>query len=305
MGKYTGADAISQIDSCLKVFAEKSGIEGLKWPKEAESKDAAMDMMMDAAADMEMAEGGEEGEKAAEDKPAEAMMAAAKMSLIAPDAFGDISGVTEIPKLLLSLMFLYPFFGDSVKAQVMHAELGGDGEPNSFGAVAAMVGAYVDAGEKAEADSFGCALLSGDDLEELKEVFAKKDESALVFPGVCGAWSDEADALGQAEDADGKTKVLFKFKGKVLKPAGDKLQVFCRQFAKVESLSEPADGAKHWVCVLSDFAEFVFATVGEWSEKVKALAAVVDEVKDAVEKKDDMMMMMDEAPMEMAEGADM
>lgn len=47
MGKYTGTEAISQIDECLKTFCEKAGLEH-KWPEVA----AAMDGMMDANPEM-------------------------------------------------------------------------------------------------------------------------------------------------------------------------------------------------------------------------------------------------------------
>jgi len=120
MGKYSGKDAFAQMEAVLKTWADKSGLEH-KWPAEAaaEASPEMMEMMgmdgMDAEA---MMEGGDEmmmeGMEAMEGMGMEAM--AAKMSLIAPDAFGDISGSTEIPKLLLSLMFIHPFFGDAVKA---------------------------------------------------------------------------------------------------------------------------------------------------------------------------------------------
>merc|ERR1712048_786354 len=101
------------------------------------------------------------------------MMEAAKkkMSLIAADSFGEATGPAELPKLLLSLMFYHPVFGDLVKAHTMHWELGGDKE-KSMASVAAIVGAYVNAGEKADSPSFGVGCLTSDDLEELKEVVA-------------------------------------------------------------------------------------------------------------------------------------
>jgi len=117
----------------------------------------------------------------------------------------------------------------------------------------------------------------------LKEVNEQKDVKALIFPGVVGAWADEASALGQAAEVKDKTKVLFKFKGKVLKPAGDKLHVFNRQFSKIESLAEPTDDTKYWVATLSDYTEHVCASIEEWKKKVEAVAAVASDVKEAVE----------------------
>lgn len=289
-GKYTGKDAFAQMEAVMTAFATNSECD-LKWPEEAAAAAApeGMEMMEGEMApmEMEMAEGGEEA--AAMDAPAEGEMAmgdmamamATKMSLIAADAFGEAKGPAEVPKLLLSLMFLHPVFGDAVKSATMTFDLGGDKGVANFGGIAGIVGAYVNAGEKADADSFGAAWLSGDDMDELKEVADQKDAKALVFPGVVGGWSDQADALSQLCTADGKTKVLFKFKGKVLKPAGDKLHVFCRQFAKVESLEGPAEGADYHVCTLSDFTEHVYETVAAWSEAVGKVGAVVAEAKDA------------------------
>lgn len=291
------------MEAVMTAFATKSGLD-YKWPEEAAAEkppgmEEAAPEMMDPAAEMEggdaeMAAEGEAAAKEGEDKPADAMAA---MSLIAADAFGAADGPAEVPKLLLSLMFYQPVFGDAVKSATMTFDLGGEKAVGNFAAIAALVGAYVNAGEKAEADSFGAAWLTGDDMDELKEVLEQKEAKALVFPGIVGAWSDQTDALGQLCKAEGKTKVLFKFKGKVLKPAGDKLQVFCRQFAKVESLEAPAEGADYHVCTLSDFTAHVYDTVAAWTEAIGKIGAVVADVMDAGKPAD---MMMDD--MMMAEG---
>lgn len=237
------------------------------------------------------AEGGEadadakkEGEGEGDDKGGETK-AAAKENLVKVDAFGEIAGPAELPKLLLAICLAYPAVGDAVKAQVCHWELGGDSSDHeSFGAVAAIVGAYVNSGEKEEKDSFGAAWVDDDTLEELKEVAADKSATkALIFPGVVCAWADEATALGQATEVKGRTQVLYKFKGKVMKPAGDQAHVFCRQFAKVESLEAGGEGKNYQVCTLSDYADHVKATAAEFAEHCKTLAAVVSEVKDGVE----------------------
>ena len=309
MGKYTGTDAIEQMNKCLTDFSAKCGDEELKWPKAAEAKEGEMEMMgMEMMMEEAAMEGGD-GEMAAEmggDMMMEAAAPSKRMSIIAADAFGEAAGPAELPKLLLSLMFYYPVFGDAVKAQTMHWELGGDSDKD-FASVATIVGAYVNAGEKAEKDSFGMAYLTAEDMEELKEVEAAKTDSALVFPGIVGAWADEETAAGQCEKVEGKTKVLFKFKGKAMTPAGDKLVVFCRQFAKLEKLEEkPAEGKDFIVCELSDYADHVYATVAEYTEAAKkaaeAAAAVASEVKDATMMEGDMMMMEGEAGDMMGEG---
>lgn len=214
--------------------------------------------------------------------------------MVALDSFGEIGGAENVPKCLLALMISYPVFGDAVKAAVMTHDLGGDKSAN-FGSVAALVGAWVNAQEKAEESSFGAAWLTSDDMDELKECLEQKDVKAVVFPGIVGAWASETDALGQAPKCEGKTQVLFKFKGKVAKPAGDKLFVFCRQFATVESLEAPTGDNKYHVCTLADFTKHVYETVEAWKGACATVGAVAADVKDAMmEKKegdmaDDMM----------------
>lgn len=287
-GKYTGTDAINQVDGALKFWAEKSGLEHV-WPEAAtaDDKDAkeAMDAMgmMDGDGekkDDEAAEGGDD-EKKEEGGDAAAADAAPKSSLTA-EAFGDFGGVTDLPKLLTAISFLYPIVGDYLKSQVMHWELGGDSSDHySLAAVASVVGAYVNAGEKEETSSFGSAWLNDKDLEELKEVAADEGKTtALVFPGIVGAWADADTAKAEAGKVEGRTNVIYEFKGKVQKPAGDKLHVFCRQFAKVTKLEEK-DGA--YTCTLEDYAEHVKATVAEYTEHCKTLAEAAAAAKEAVD----------------------
>jgi len=150
-GKYAASAAAKEIDAVLTKFCEKSGLEH-KWPEVAEATDDMMkEMGMDgeAAKEMEMeAEGGEE-------------MAAAPEKKVGDDAFGDISGPTNLPHLLLSLMFIHPVFGDIVKSQVLNADLTSEGgfmpkisipipgmgglDGESFASVATMTAAYVNA----------------------------------------------------------------------------------------------------------------------------------------------------------------
>lgn len=126
-------------------------------------------------------------------------------------------------------MVQYPAFGDAVKAQIMHHDLGGDAPFNSFGPVAALSGAYVKAKLGDEADSWGCAWLTGDDLDDLKDAHKDNGSKALIFPGVVKAYAKDSLALGEAGEGKGKdAQVLFKFNGKVFKPAGDNLHVFFR-----------------------------------------------------------------------------
>merc|ERR1712032_1624431 len=88
-GKYTAKEAFTQIDSAVKMWCAKSGLEH----KLEEEAPAAAPDGMEAMAMEEAMEGGE-------------------------DAFGEIAGPGEIPKLLLAMIVCYPAFGDAVKAQV-------------------------------------------------------------------------------------------------------------------------------------------------------------------------------------------
>jgi len=204
-GKYSGNEAIKMMDGALTLFSAKSGLEDCKWPKPAEAptgmedKDAKDDK--DAAADDKPAE---EGGEAEADKPAEGgddkdkkeePAAAGKPEPVFAEAdWADIDGPTNLAKLLTALTFLYPVFGDKVKSEVMHWELGGD-DKATFKEVAAITGAYIDAGEKADATTWGAAWLTDKDLEALKEAEGAKDTTALVFPGNVGGFIDEDAAV--------------------------------------------------------------------------------------------------------------
>jgi hypothetical protein len=137
----------------------------------------------------------------------------------------------------------------------------------------------------------------------LTEAAAAKETSCLIFPGVTTAWADKDTAVGNAGEASGKTKVIFKFAGKVLKPCGDKAHVFCRQFSKIKELKDE-DGVK--VCELEDFTDAAFATVKEYTDKVAELKKAAEEAAAAAgaagemmeEKMEDAMMMEEMAPAE-------
>ena len=116
-GKYAASEAAKEIDEVLKTFCEKSGL-GYEWPEKAEATDDMMKAMgMDGdMAGMEEAAGGDMNDGGDDEKPAEGEGMAAPERKIATDAFGDISGATNLPHLLLSLMYIYPVFGDVVKS---------------------------------------------------------------------------------------------------------------------------------------------------------------------------------------------
>ena len=63
MGKYTGTEAIDQMNKCLTDFSEKSKLgDDFKWPKAAEAAAGEMEMMgmEEMMAEAEGMEGGEE-----------------------------------------------------------------------------------------------------------------------------------------------------------------------------------------------------------------------------------------------------
>lgn len=133
-------------------------------------------------------------------------------------------------------------------------------------------------------------------MEELKEAKEGKETgSAVIFPGVCGGWASQDDALGEVAEVEGKTKVLFKFNGKVMKAAGDKLHIFARQFATVDNIEEPTDDVKYTVVTLGNYTGELYKKVSEWTDAVKAAgaaageaaAAVAEAMGDGEEKKDE------------------
>lgn len=292
-GKYTAKEAFEQIDNAVKKWCEKSGLE-----HKLEEEAAAT-----APEGMEMADGMGEGDMAMEGgedmmamEMGEGMAGKAARATPAFDSFEGTDGPTNIPTLLLAMYVAFPAFGDAVKAQVLDYEFGGSGS-DDLAAVATIIGGYVDEQEKTEGASWGCAWLTGDDVEELKTLDTKV--SALVFPGTVVGWADKDTAVGSAgEKPEGKTQVIFEFAGS--HKAVDKAHIFHRQFAKVKEVKEEGDGLH---VVLEDFKEAVSATVAEWSEKVKKAAegagAAVDAAKEAADKAmgdGDMMM---EAPADM------
>lgn len=294
-GKYGGDEAIEQMNGALTLFSAKCGLDDCKWPKPAEApagmgdKDAKDE---EKPAEGDAAEGGE-GEEAkpaegeGEKKEGDAAPAGKPTPVFDEAAWGEFGGVTDLPKLLLALCFLYPVFGDKVKSEVMHWELDGT-DKASFKEVAAISGAYVDANEKEDAASSAASWLTAEDLEALKEAAAAKETTALVFPGNIGAFADDETALAQAAAVDGRTQVLFQFgTGKVMKPAGDKLHVIHRQFSTIKELKEPAEGAKNWICVLEDFVGEKTETIGAWldlcKKKAEEVGAAVEAGKEAVD----------------------
>lgn len=109
MGKYTGTEAIKQIDECLKTFCEKFQGDH-KWPEGDAKPDAGTMAMMEEMEKMEMGEDKpmeEGGEGEGEAKPEEMgeakadgeMMAGTK--IIDTSAFEECTAKTDLPKLLL------------------------------------------------------------------------------------------------------------------------------------------------------------------------------------------------------------
>lgn len=228
-----------------------------------------------------MNDGGDDEGK--EEKKEEAAATAPKKEVPGADAFGDFEAKVGIPKLLLAMYVSFPAFGDAVKAQVLDYDFDGSGS-DDLAATATLIGAYADAQEKAEGESWGCAWCTDADLEELKAAAAEGSKQALVFPGTVVAWADQETAVGNGGEGAGKKKVIFKFAGKHFKPAGDKAVVFHRQFATISKLEEK-DGVT--TVELADFADAVFKTVAEWKGKMDELAkgvgAAVEAGKEAAE----------------------
>lgn len=120
-------------------------------------------------------------------------------------------------------------------------------------------------------------------MEELKEAKdGKETGSAVVFPGVCGGWASQDDALGAVAEVEGKTKVLFKFNGKVMKAAGDKLHIFARQFATVDNIEDPKDDIKYTTVTLGNYTGELYKKVSEYTEALKKAGEAAGEAAVAV-----------------------
>lgn len=282
------------------MWCEKSGLEHKLGGDAATAPEGMEGMMMEGEGDGAMNDGGDGEMMMMEGEAAGA--AAPKKETPEASAFGDMAGPAEIPKILVCMTVCYPAFADAVKAQVIDYEFGGSGT-SDLSHIVAILSMYVDAQEKAEAESWGCAWVTDDELEELKAVEKDKEKQALVFPGTVVAWPSQEVAVGNAGEVSGKKKVVFKFANKVHKVADDKCHVIYRPMAKVTSLKE-ADGVT--TVELADFAAAAFATIKEHGDKVKALleagAAGAAAAKDAVMGDGMMMMegdmMMGDPPME-------
>jgi len=254
------------------LWCDKSGLEHKLGGEAATAPEGMEGMMMEG--DGAMNDGGDdemmmmmmEGDAAA----------APKKETPEPEAFGELKGPTEIPKILVCMLVCFPAFADAVKAQVIDWEFGGSGKTD-LAPLVAIAGSYIDSHEKAEAESWGCAWVTDADIEDLKAADTEKDKKALVFPGVVTAWPTKEAAIGDAGDVKDKKKVLFKFANKVHKAAGDKVHVIYRPMGKVTSCKE--DGGVTTV-EMEDFAAATFATIKEHTDKVAALAKAA---KDGVE----------------------
>ena len=72
-----------------------------------------------------------------------------------------------------------------------------------------------------------------------------------------------------------------------MKAAGDKLCIFARQFATVESIEEPKDDIKYTTVTLANYTGTLYKKVSEWTDAVKAAAekgaAGAEAAKEAVD----------------------
>lgn len=209
-----------------------------------------------------------------------------KPDLYAGDS-ADYKGWANLPALFLRCMTVHPYFGDIVKASLVHYEFNfagkdlvplpkiglGDFTKNPLAAkepkfeawagIAALVGCALDCAEAAETDVWFSGYLGEEDLEALKEV---EEDGALLFPGWMAGWKSEEEAIANIWEVNGKNKV---FKVVISTKTKCASAVVCRLFAqrfnsKKKTLEEK-DGVWH-LAVEDDSWEY--KTLADWKTKM-------------------------------------
>lgn len=289
--KYNPKDALADVEACLTKLSEKSGIEECKWTPPAKAGGMEADAGMGDAAMM----GGDMGDMG--DAAAGGDMEGGEaMAFFDEAAFGDSTGQELIPKLLVELCAVHPYVNDLVRSQVVAWELGGK-KGEEWKEFSTIISAAVEAGEKAEVDVYMPAWLGPEDIEDFKDVDTNKETKALVFPGVVLGYATEEDAVkrqkGKEEKKQKLERYLFHVKTNALKCCGDKIHAVHRLFAKITSVTAPAEGKDYTLVELTLFADHATKTMAEFKDKCAAAAEAAKAIKDKVDDK----MMNEEAKM--------
>lgn len=172
-----------------------------------------------------------------EDAPEE-MMAEGDMMELQPEPkwnpyegdSGDYAGAGNLPGFLLAASCKQPYFGDMMRRNMIEWEFNFEDKPDNldFENANGMMAAAAESGSaKKEVFFAGC---HGElDYESIKAMVADKENSAMMFPGACAAWTSEENAKKSLEGAgdrgSGCQRVIYKVEATVLEAA------HCRAFA--------------------------------------------------------------------------
>jgi len=136
--------------------------------------------------------------------------------------------------------------------------------------------------ETKDKEIWGKIKCSEDDLAELKEAVEKKDDCALVFPGLTIWHAEEADCP-KPDGPEANVEITFKLKNSKYHEL-DKKFVISRYIGKIDEVDDEKK-----VYTLSENSKFIFDKVEDWKKHFAEAAgdavAAVDAAKD--EKKDE------------------
>jgi len=144
---------------------------------------------------------------------------------------GDYAGAGNLPAFLLAASAKQPYFGDMMRRNMIEWEFNFDDKPDNldFECANGMMAAAAESGAaKKEVFFAGC---HGElDYESIKAMVADKENSQMMFPGACAAWTSQENAQKSLENAGDKSgqacqRVIYKVEATCLEAA------HCRAFA--------------------------------------------------------------------------
>ena len=253
--KYKVSEAIADVEGVLTIIA---GVySDLKWPEEA-PKDDKKDG--DAADTADKKEG--DGEAAGE---------------------GNEGGDANFAEAIVGAYAKHSYFADLIKSNVLRRELEGGfnilapkiklsipgvgGDDKMWKSMAAILCIFVNAKETDGKDKeiWASCRISPADAEELKEAADKKEDHALVFPGVTVWHADEAAAKGAVKGPEAHTQVTFQLKDANYADI-DGTFLISRFFGVIEEVAENT----YKLTEFKDGAHETIKAYNEWKDKAAA-----------------------------------
>ena len=255
--KYKVSEALADVEGVLTII---NGVySDLKWPLE----DAKTDDKKDG--DDKKDDDKKEDEAAGE---------------------GNEGGDANFAEAIVGAYAKHGYFADLIKSNVLRRELEGGfnilapkiklsipgigGDDRMWKSMAAILCIYVNAKESDGKDKeiWASCRISAADAEELKEAADKKDNHALIFPGVTVWHADEAAAKGAVKGPEAHTQVTFQLKDVNYADINGSFLI-SRFFGLIEEVAENT-------YKLSEFKDGAHETIkafNEWKDKAAAAGA--------------------------------